>query len=262
MTCIYCHQTVPLSDSHVISKFLRKRLTGIDRGAKGTKYEFRWRGQAGITQDLPKPKLMCSVCDGGFTAEGRVPQFILPKGDLTDPGRWATLPLHDHVLPVHIAGAPMIVQEYQLDDAQDECDLDQFSVLTAWRALHAMAHDLNPDAVNFLQSTDGVRTDAATIAFLRQAQPGMHRLFPYLAKLYFLGPCSAAAVTGADDTMPFAWTFLQGEKQCGIAVVFAFWMIVWPLLPDNDSRRDSNELSQLAFVDWHAKLIAHYRKSA
>jgi hypothetical protein len=160
VNCICCDSTAPLANSHIISNFVRKRLTGISDGKSQTKYEFRLLGheRVRISQDLPKPKLLCATCDSEFgsTIERPASQVILPQGDVSDPHAWASLQIRAHEMPFKIADLPFKVGSYQPKNFEDDCALEKFAVLTAWRALLAMSRSGEEEAREFLESDDGM----------------------------------------------------------------------------------------------------------
>lgn len=262
MNCICCGSPNNIVDSHVISKFIRMAITGV-KTSNGKKFDFQWCGRRGLPrQDLPKPKLLCSTCDNRFgqTIEGPASKILLPNGDMGSQNVWESLPYSKTTMPFQIAGKDFKVGEYQIDRDDHDCALRKFSVLTAWRALHAMGVSGDIDAVNFLASVNGKKVQDETVSFLNKVGSETYLHFPYHALLYFLGPNHAATITGKKDEVPFAWTFLQSDNQSGIAVILGFWVIVWPLLPDGDPRRNAHELLRLTFVDWHAHVMQQLHK--
>lgn len=262
MNCIYCEEDKPLVESHVISNFIRMKLTGIVGQNSTKKFRFRMLGhKIYLTQDLPKPQLLCKECDNGFGThiERMASRVMLPNGDISSPQAWNTLPLNMRSLPFEIAGLPLIVGSYQLRDFEDDCALQKFAVLTAWRALHAMARDGNEEVREFLESDGGRRVNSTTIQFLKQANSNDYFIYPYLPTLHFLGPTSAANISGVDDEVPFAWAFLKSDKQNCMAVMLGYWVIIWPLLPDDDSGRNFHELLELTYIDWHAFVVQQFR---
>jgi hypothetical protein len=240
------------------------RLTGLSDGTSQTKYQFRLLGRERVrfSQDLPKPKLLCSTCDSAFGSSIERPAslVIIPQGDVSSPQAWYSVRIRAHELPFKVAGLPFKVGSYQLRSFEEDCALEKFSVLTAWRALHAMCRDGVEEAREFLESRDGRVLNMSAIQFLKSANSDDYFVYPYLATIHFLGPNSAATVTGLDDEMPFAWTLLQTKGQSGVAVMLGYWVIVWPLLADGDRRRDFHELLQLTYVDWHASVIRQFRE--
>jgi hypothetical protein len=239
-------------------------LTGISDAKSKIKFEFRLLGseRVQIAQDLPKPKLLCTTCDSDFGSaiERPASQVILPQGDLSAPQSWSRLPIRILEMPFKVADLPFKVGSYQPKHHEENCALEKFAVLTAWRALHAMSRGGEEKAQEFLASDDGRNLNASTIHFLKSDTSHDHFAYPYLATMHFLGPASAVNVTGQVDEMPFAWTLLQSKEQSGVAVVLGYWVIVWPLLADGDSRRNFRELLTLTYIDWHASLIQRFRK--
>lgn len=258
MACICCGNPHTIIESHVISTFIRKAITGIQT-KNGKKYSFKWYGRRDLPrQNLPKPKLLCSSCDNefGHTIESPASRLLLPAGDLSTREAWDSLLKKVRVtkMPFEIGGISLKVGEYQLVEEKDDYALNRFSVLTAWRALHAMSTEGHAGVVSFLASPDGQQIQKQTVDFLKKNESSNFLFFPYLASLYLLGPISAAAITGENDEVPFAWSFIQSHQQSCVAVILGFWVIVWPLLPDEDPRRDFRELLRCTFVDWHAQV--------
>lgn len=257
MKCICCNRVGDIADSHVISKFIRNKITGIDTG-KGKKYEFQWCGLKGLPrQDLPKPKLLCKTCDNMFggTIECAAAELLLPHGDASRLEVWKQLSLRTRRMPFDVEGLPFDVVEYQALSDVAANTLRKFSVLTAWRALHAMRSQGAKDATDYLASSDGQRAHDETIQFLEDDFPGADLLFPYYSELYFLGPVRAACISGSNDEVPFAWTFIGDSSQAGVAVLLGFWIIIWSLIPETDPRSDFNELQRLAFTDWMGHVV-------
>lgn len=256
MKCICCVDSKDLVDSHVISKFVRMAITGIG-AKKAKKFSFQWCGRRDLPrQDLPKPKLMCDDCDNGFggTIENPASRILLPAGDLGNVSTWNKLACKTRTVTLPLGKNSMQVWEYQIDDPDRDCVLRKFSVLTAWRALHAMAADGQEDVARFMRSEDGPRIKRDAVEFLMRATQENYLVFPYPASLYFLGPASAAVISGSDDEVPFAWTFIETETDFAVAVIMGFWVIIWPLLPDLDPRRNSSDLLNAVFIDWHTQV--------
>lgn len=263
MNCNCCGSTEGNVDSHVISRFIRMAITGMV-GTSGVKFRFQWCGRKDLPrQDLPKPKLLCESCDNDFGVRIEKPasKILLPTGDISEVCNWECLPYIQREMPFLVGGHSFKVGEYQIDDDDDDFALRRFSVLTAWRALHAMREEGNSEVNRFLDSEDGQRLQSETVDFLGRPEASGYMHFPYLATLYLLGPYSAAAISGSDDEVPFAWAFIQSKGQSGVAVLLGFWAIIWPLLPDGDPRRNSIELQRGTFVDWHAQVVRQLRLS-
>lgn len=259
MKCIRCDHVGDLADSHVISKFIRNKITGIDTGrGRGKTYEFQWCGLKGLPrQDLPKPKLLCKTCDNKFggTIERAAAELLLPHDDASRLEVEKQLSFRTRRMPFDVEGLPFHVVEYQAlsDDAANT--LRKFSVLTGWRALHAMSSQGAKDAAEYLASTDGQRAHNETVHFLEDDFPGADLLFPYYSELYFLGPVRAACISGSIDEVPFAWTLIGEGSQLGVAVLLGFWVVIWSLVPETDPRSDFNELQRLTFIDWMGHVV-------
>ena len=255
MKCICCEREGSIVDSHIISNFIRKAITGIDT-PNGKKFQFRYVGRQDLPkQDLPKPKLLCENCDSKFGSliERPAASVLIPTGDLTSISVWNQLPL-DYVNILEIGGQPLTAAQYRVENDVKECALFKFKVLTAWRALHAMNANGDRDAVDYLASDEGQRLQESTIHFLNKADHTNFLHFPYYSQLYLFGPRSAATISGADDEVPFAWTIVRSGEQVGIAVILGYWVILWSLLSDYDPRSNFRELLIPTFVDWHAKV--------
>ncbi len=256
MKCICCVDSKDLVDSHVISNFVRMAITGVGT-KKAKKFSFQWCGRRDLPrQDLPKPKLMCDDCDNDFggTIENPASRILLPAGDLSNISTWNSLACKTRTVSLPFGKNSMQVLEYQIDDPEKDCILRKFSVLTAWRALHAMAIDGQEDVARFMKSEDGSRINRDALEFLVGARQENYIFFPNLASLYFLGPVSASVISGSDDEVPFAWTFIETETDFAVAVIMGFWVVIWPLLPDLDPRINSLDVSNEVFIDWHAQV--------
>jgi hypothetical protein len=262
-SCVCCGSNSNIVHSHVISNFIRKAITAIQTPGS-EKFHFRWHGQSIPTQDLPKPKLMCNSCDEGFgnTIETPAAKLLLPNSELpsltTVPDSRSTIQLRE--FPFEIGDQSFKAGEYQFIRDEDDCVMCKFSVLTAWRALHAMAREGNEGTLKFLATEDGKKVCNETLEFLKTTGPKSYLFFPYLAPLYLLGPNSAAAVTGANDEVPFAWAFIQFKEQSCVSVILGYWVIIWPLLPDMDPRRNYAELARGTFIDWHGEVMRQFRQ--
>jgi hypothetical protein len=116
--------------------------------------------------------------------------------------------------------------------------------------MHAMRVRGDSDAVNFLCSVEGQKLNQATIQFLKSGDPNADLWFQYYSELYFLGPTSAAALSGSCAEVPFAWTFLNDGRRRGIGVLLGFWVIVWRLREDSDNEGSFPELMEMAFAEW------------
>ena len=255
MECICCITGTPIVDSHIISNFIRKAITGIET-PNGKKFQFSYVGRRDLPkQDLPKPKLLCEYCDNNFgsTIEKPAASVLIPGGNLASISVWNELPLH-YVNILEIEGRPLTAAQYKIESDLKECAVFKFQVLTAWRALHAMNANGDRDAVEFLASDEGKRLQKTTTRFLTKSDHKNYLHFPYYSQLYLFGPRSAACISGADDEVPFAWTFIRSGEQIGVAVILGYWVILWSLLSDDDPRSNFRELLFPTFVDWHAQV--------
>lgn len=267
MKCILCDQEKELIDSHIISKFIRKRLTGVDTG-KSTVFKYRYFDQPKpFSQDLPTENLMCGACDScmGNKIEKRAAELMIPKGDLSIPETWESMNMRIRKLTFVPSKGPINdpfkVWSFQIENDVDDLILKRFAVLTAWRALHEMSRNGKQEVVDFLASDDGNVLNKKTIVFLESGDVAESAFFPYFATFDFLGPLSAVGITGKDDEMPFVWSFIKLGEQSAVAVMLGYWVIVWPLLPDGDSRRNFREVLKFTFVDWHAIVAQQFRDS-
>lgn len=255
MKCICCDKDGATVDSHVISNFVRKAITGIET-PMGKKFQFSYFGRADLPkQDLPKPKLLCQHCDNklGSTIERSAASVLIPNGDLSLASTWKQLPL-EYFDILDIGGSSLTAARYSIDDVILDCAVSKFSVLTAWRALHAMNAERNSDAVDFLASEEGRLLHGTTVRFLEDSDHTTYLHFPYFSQLYFFGPKSAATISGADDEVPFAWTFVRAKDQLGIGVILGYWVILWSLVSDDDPRIKFRDLLRPTFIDWHVKV--------
>lgn len=255
MICIACHtDKEELAKSHVISNFVRKRLTG-ELGSNGRKqYKFKWVGPSDLlTQDLPKPYLMCKDCDNllGSMVERGAPPLLMPN-DVENFGEWEKLTIKP--TPLHrIFDDPLWLGVYQYPECQQTI-IDKFAISTAWRALHSMSKEGRQLSRKFLTSERGDNINNLIIGHLFRNQ-SLH-VAPRAA-LYYLGPKSASFISNNDDELPFAWAEL-GEKEelLGVAVMFAYWVILWPLF-DYDQAYYFDKLEKvekICFMDWAAKI--------
>jgi len=252
MKCIRCQQEKELSNSHVISKFIRMSLTGIIDEKNRKTFRFRFNGNSKIDQDLPKPKLMCGVCDNGYCSriEDSAKRVLIPEGDLGIADTWTIRPLRTRTIDLGAAGSSVCVSEFHPKDAFEDRSINKFTVLTAWRALHSLEREGHPFARNFLQTDAGKELDTRTIAFLDSDFPGDDLLFENNARLHFLGPVGATQITGENDEMPFAWNFIECEKQSCVSVLMGYWTIIWPLRMLDDPDRDFRQLEKVTYLDW------------
>jgi hypothetical protein len=260
MKCICCGSMGNLVDSHVVSNFIRLALTGIDTG-KAKKFSFKYLGNPKMpSQNLPKPKLMCGQCDNLFGAKIERPAAttLIPKGDLSLPEVWENMRMRaENLEPV--LGYPFWVKKHEDGTVNTDYVVRKFSVLTAWRVLHDMTLAGHPEPREFMASPLGLRLQTDAVDFLKNGDDTNDLLFPYYSECYFLGPSSATVMSGADDEMPFCWTFLNGSDQRGVAVLMGYWMIVWNLRADDDPLSNFHELLRETFNTWGIDLVQALR---
>lgn len=260
MKCICCNEEKNLANSHVISNFIRKKIAG-EKTENGIKYKFSYVDRPDLpSQDLPKPKLLCMDWDNKFgeSIEGPASSILIPKGDPGNPLIWETLPIRQ-VEVTNIGGQPLYAGHYYIEDDTEDCALSKFTVLTAWRALHAMNAEGDLEAVQFLDSEEGKKLNCETIQFLKEANSTNYSFFPYHAKLYWLGPRSATVISGANDEIPFAWTIVTSTNQVGVAVMLGYWVILWSLRHDNYPSKFS-ALIEPTFFTWHSQVSRQLRE--
>lgn len=260
MICIACDTDIDeLAKSHVISNFVRKRMTG-ELGSNGSKqYKFKWVGRSDLPrQDLPKPYLMCKECDNllGSIVERGAPPLLMPN-DVENFGEWEKLPIK--LAPLHgIFDDPLWLGVYDYPERQQTI-INKFAISTAWRALHSMSKESRELSKGFLTSERGGNINKLVIGhlFKEQLLYGAPR-----ATLYYLGPESVTFISNNDDEFPFAWAELgESEEFLGVAVMFAYWVILWPLF-DYDPIYYFDKLEKLekiCFMDWAAKIKSELR---
>lgn len=262
MPCICCKEDNDLIDSHIISKFVRNRLTGIENGAS-KRFEFRWSNGRRPTQDLQKRKLMCSTCDNeaGSVIETLASRLLIPA-DPTSPTSWERLPFRVEDL-IEIGSKPVRGAVYAYDTPKENDCIAAFALLTAWRALHAMALDGEAAVINFLNSPQGAAIDHQTASYFHSVHTTKRVGTPPspAAHLYFLGPKSAAIISGKNDDMPFAWGFLDDDGPLGIGVVFGYWIILWPFFDESTDPQKAAALRQACFIHWHGQIVNFFRRS-
>lgn len=50
--------------------------------------------------------------------------------------------------------------------------------------------------------------------------------------------------------MPVAWAFIEVADQKAIAVLFGYWVVIWPLYSERDQRLDCKKITRLVYQDW------------
>lgn len=227
MACIKCGKQEDLAESHIVPNFIRKRLTG-EIGSNGNKkFSFEWNGtRKRTTQDLLKPHLMCRSCDSlmGSKVEKDIANLLMPK-DVDIWSDWQQLPIVAKKIDGVFADS-LHLGKYTYD-GENEVLLDKFAILTAWRALHALALDNQLLSTRFLRSNQGIKINQTVIDYLFHDQPLTDGLSTYL---YYCPPKMISFISGSEDKLPFSWIEIgEGNQISGVVVIFAFWIITWPL---------------------------------
>ncbi|MFD2642660.1 hypothetical protein [Pseudomonas japonica] len=244
-----------MADSHVIPNFIRKRLTGEVSESGQKKFQFRWVGRKDLPkQDLPKPNLMCIECDSllGSNIERHVPSLLMPS-NVDEMSSWRTLP----ITPVEIHGVfetEFYLGRYDYDEPKSRV-LEKFVISVAWRALHALKLDGEKYASEFLSSPHGSSINKQVCEHLFH---GVDSDFVHTPFLYYWPPKSASLVSTKNDEMPFAWASLHDDGEfLGVAVIFAYWVVVWPLF-DLESENYFSKidlLNKTCFFDWVSEIM-------
>lgn len=265
MTCIYCGKSnVTMAKSHVISNFIRKRITGIEDANGIKKFHFRWIDRPDLPhQDLPKPYLLCKKHDTefGIVIEGPASQALIPENNnfatsIEVPRRWVVRDVSFN-LGERVAFS---IAEHKAENFESDDAMRRFAVLTAWRALHDMKLDGNSDVVEFLASPEGKILDKETVKFLNLETTEADFSYQYFAEIYLVGPVYAAQTTASVDDLPFAYAYLNQDSQSCIAVLLGLWVIIWPLIPDSHKNYNLQNLRQLVLVDWNDYLRKCFTK--
>jgi hypothetical protein len=258
MICIACGtEKETLAKSHVVPNFIRKRLTGEVRENGSKKFSFNWVNRKDLPkQDLPKPNLMCEKCDSdlGARVENGIAELIMPnRVDLQK--EWDKLDIYQHDIN-GVFDEPLKLGVYQLPiDAQ--LRVEKFALSVAWRALHDLSKNGELLSNQFLGTARGVDINKTVVSHLfyndELPDPYYSLELIYDASIYYWSPKTVAFITGKDDEMPFAWAELsEGGEFLGVAVIFAYWVIVWPLFEHDGSQYPAKlkRLNKACFLDW------------
>lgn len=105
---------------------------------------------------------------------------------------------------------------------------------------------------SFLSSPHGIKANQITKDDIFCHDEGPN----YPAFIYYWPPETVKLIGGGE--MPFAWAELGDNGEfLGVAVIFGYWVIVWPLFEDTDARysakRDS--LNRLCFLNWFGQVM-------
>lgn len=238
--CIKCGEEIELIKSHIISRFLGKRV--YNGPGKNESFDIVSGNttQAGKTpkinwkylQDMPKPQLMCQPCDGSFSKDERALAALIDSSNIFSP-------------PISIYNSPCLIptslqglegfMEYQLPSQQQSL-VRRIGILSCWRALHATAksssNEKTPSPVKrYLNSLRGLKMNTAVKQYFD------HNTAPEPGHFFLLLPPESLTLelSGNEALAPHGWdvVVIAGDdgKPCYVVVVwFAYWMLVW--LPD------------------------------
>ncbi|MGA3699362.1 hypothetical protein ACPAVH_26285 [Enterobacteriaceae bacterium TYF_5] len=231
--CIKCGHEKELIHSHVISKFIGKHVylepkksggfnlfsgyTMLEPNIKKFNLKFG--------QDLPKPFLMCKMCDGSFSTQERLLSKLINTSKLFDSP--ALIYSSKCLIPSKITGLEGF-QEYQLPEKEQRL-LRRNGIITCWRALHATAKSSSSKELNsFLASARGAQMNDEVIKYFDSEsapEPGHFALF--------LAPVALTMeLSGSLGVAPHGWDVIMlSEKDssdiCMVALWFGFWMLLW-----------------------------------
>lgn len=257
MLCIACGSAEKkLANSHVISRFIRMRLTGVLGEGGARTFSFKWIGRRDLPkQDLPKPKLMCIECDNrlGSLIEEKVIDLIMPK-KLNSQSDWNTLPINAESIS-GLFDEPLYLGVYDHTLSQ-QFIVEKYALSVAWRALHAMAKDGREMSQRLLSSDRGKDINKAVVDYIFSDSM---RLETHEAYFYYWPAETVRFISTKDDEIPFAWTEIgYKEELLGVSVIFGFWIIVWPLfkLGANQYEEKLAKLREISFVNW----VGHVRQ--
>ncbi|MCU1739865.1 MULTISPECIES: hypothetical protein [unclassified Pseudomonas] len=258
MICIACGtEKEALANSHMIPNFIRKRRTGEVRADGSKKYSFKWIDRKDLPkQDLPKPNLMCEKCDNdlGARVENGIAALLMPNCvDVHE--EWEKLPIFPHEInDVFDEPLTLGVYDYPLNELWK---LEKFALSVAWRALHDLSENGEACSSAFLGSARGSNINKTVVRHLfhndELPNPYYTLQTTYDASIYYWSPNTVALITNKVDEMPFAWTEVtEDDEFLGVAVMFAYWVIVWPLFEHDSSQYYAKlkRLNKLCFWDW------------
>jgi len=258
MICIACGtEKETLAKSHVVPNFIRKRLTGEVRENGSKKFSFNWVDRKDLPkQDLPKPNLMCEKCDNdlGARVENGIAPLLMPsRVDVQE--EWDKLEIFPHKIN-DVFDEPLTLGVYN-HPLRDQWRLEKFALSVAWRALHDLSKNGELFSSEFLGSARGSDINKTVVShlFYNDVLPDPYYTLGSTcnASIYYWSPSTVAFITNKDDEMPFAWAELaEGGEFLGVAVIFAYWVIVWPLFEYEDSQYSAKlkRLNKACFLDW------------
>ncbi|WP_195432703.1 hypothetical protein [Morganella morganii] len=239
--CIKCGQYKELIHSHVISKFIGKRIylgpkksggfnlfsgyTMLEPNHSSYTKKCSWK----FGQDLPKPFLMCKLCDGSFSAQERLLSQLIDTSKLFDSP--ALIYSSQCLIPSKITGLEDF-QEYQLPENEQRL-LRRNGIITCWRALHATARSSSSKGGitslnSFLESARGTQMNYEVIKYFDSEsapEPGHFALF--------LAPSALTIeLSGSQGVAPHGWDVIifSGKDHSDaymVAVWFGCWMLLW-----------------------------------
>lgn len=253
MICIACGKEQPdLVNSHVVPNFIRKRLTGEKKSDGSRSFSFRWVGRKDLSkQDLPKPRLMCKGCDNnlGAEVEDGIAELLMPD-NVDSLEAWNDLPIFPH--EIHgVFDTPLTLGVYD-HPLNKQFMIEKFALSVAWRALHALAKDGEQHCGALLSSERGLSIDKSVRQHLFGGASLQNAYAPFI---YYWPPRTVNFITNNSGDMPFAWAELGDEGEfLGVGVMFAYWVIVWPLFERDSSQYSAklDRLNKLCFMDWFA----------
>ncbi len=238
--CILCHNEKTLIESHVVSKFLRKLVFGPadESGRYNLAHGKTPPGRSSATdtsttrfrqaQDLPKPHLMCSQCDGSFSGlEDSLSNIIRAARLREDPRNIYLESCLSAEMPLDLKR----YRQYNLD-AESANIVERVGVLTCWRALHDTSSN-SALLFDYLASPAGLKMQADALSFVGGNQPNTS------GRLWVLLPTPELAreVGGAGDIATYGWDvhrFRSSETQhinYVVSLWFAHWLLIWSPQP-------------------------------
>ncbi len=243
--CIKCGQYMELIQSHVISKFMGKRvylepkksggfnLFSGDTTLESNGSSYTKKFSLKFDQDLPKPFLMCKPCDGSFSTHEKSLSQLIDKSKLF----YSPDLIYNSscLTPSKITGLGDF-QEYQLPDNELRL-LRRNGIITCWRALHATAQSSSSKGGitplnSFLESDRGAQMNHEVIKYCDSdsaPEPGHFALL-------LAPPALTFELSGPQGDAPHGWDVIifSGKDHSDafmVAVWFGYWMLLWA--PEN-----------------------------
>ncbi|ARB27619.1 hypothetical protein B5P22_10150 [Pseudomonas tolaasii] len=208
---------------------------------------------------------MCEKCDNdlGARVENKIAALLMPNSvDVYE--EWKKLPIIPH--DIHgIFDGPLTlgIYDYPINELWR---LEKFALSIAWRALHDISKSGETFSKAFLGSSRGMNINNTVVRhiFYNDELPNPYHTLQttYDAFIYYWSPRTIESITNKVDEMPFAWTEIAEDGEfLGVAVMFAYWVIVWPLFEHDGKQYPAKlkRLNKLCFWDWwghvHKQLI-------